>query len=59
MSLLMVGFLVRRGMSARAYRRRLIRSGLPRAHAEALAEDYKGPGLLPLLSQLDSSSKTA
>ncbi len=46
-----LGFLIRVRLSARVYRRRLIRAGVPRAHAEVLCRDFKGTGLLSLLKR--------
>ncbi|RLE35651.1 hypothetical protein DRJ12_04990 [Candidatus Acetothermia bacterium] len=44
-----LGFAVRVRLSARAYRRRLIRAGVPREHAEILYREFKETGLISLL----------
>jgi len=46
-----LGFLIRVQLSARAYRRRLIRAGVPREHAEILCRDFKETGLFSLLKR--------
>lgn len=47
-----LGFLIRVRLSARAYRRRLIRAGVPHEHAEILYRDFKGTGLISLLKRI-------
>jgi len=42
---------VRVRLSAWAYRRRLIRAGVPREHAEILYREFKETGLISLLKR--------
>lgn len=46
-----LGFAVRVRLSAWAYRRRLIRAGVPREHAEVLYREFKETGLISLLKR--------
>jgi len=46
-------FLIRMRLSARVFRRLLVRAGIPPADAETLYRAYKGPGLISLLKRID------
>ncbi len=50
--LIVVGFNLQVRLSARVYRRRLIRAGVPRAYADKLARDFRGIVSLSALRRL-------